>query len=72
MRAQPIRSAGAPAADHLIRTRDALVVCVVCGHQETRSAGRERVTCPDCGSTAWRNRPADPQAGGDDDRRLQP
>jgi hypothetical protein len=63
MRAQPIRSAGAPAADHpLIRTRDALVVSVVCGHQETRSADRERVTCPDCGSTAWRNRPVDSQA----------
>ena len=43
MRAQPIRSAGAPAAaDHpVLQTRDALVVCVVCGHQETRSAGRE-------------------------------
>lgn len=50
MRAQPIRSAGAPAADHaVLQTRHALVVCVVCGHQETRSAGRER-------------RPADPQA----------
>ena len=63
MHAQTIRSAGAPAADHaLIRTRHALVVCVVCGHQETRTAGRERVTCPDCGSTVWRHRPADPQA----------
>jgi ribosomal protein S27E len=58
MHAQPIRSLGAPAADPpLIRTRHALVVCVVCSHHQTRSAGRERVTCPDCGSTAWR-RPA--------------
>lgn len=63
MHAQPIRSAGAPAADHsVLQTRHALVVCVVCGHQETRSAGREPVTCPDYGSTACRNRPADPQA----------
>jgi len=64
MHAQAIRSVGAPASDPpLIRTRHALVVCVVCGHHQTpRTAGRERVTCPDCGSTAWRHSPAEPEA----------
>ena len=37
-----------------------VVVCVVCGHQQARNSGRERVTCPDCGSTAWNVNPADP------------
>ncbi|MGA2926579.1 MAG: hypothetical protein ABSG43_11385 [Solirubrobacteraceae bacterium] len=39
-----------------------VVVCVVCGHQQARNSGRERVTCPDCGSTAWNVNPADPDS----------
>jgi predicted RNA-binding Zn-ribbon protein involved in translation (DUF1610 family) len=63
MHVQVIRSVGASAADPpLIRIRHALVVCVVCGHHQARSAGRERVTCPDCGSTAWRQCPVDAEA----------
>ena len=62
MHAQAIQSLGAPSADPpLIRIRHALVVCVVCGRHQTRNAGRERISCPDYGSSAWR-RPAAPEA----------
>lgn len=33
-------------------------LCVVCGHEQTRGTGRERVTCESCGANAWRIRPA--------------
>jgi NADH pyrophosphatase NudC (nudix superfamily) len=47
----------------LVRVESSLAVCVVCGHEESRASGRERVTCPDCGSTAWTvDHPADTEA----------
>ena len=47
----------------LVRVESSLAVCVVCGHDESRASGRERVTCPDCGSTAWTvDHPADTEA----------
>lgn len=62
MHVQRIRSLGALAADPpLIRIRHALVVCVLCGRHQTRNAGRERISCPDCGSSA-RPRPPAPEA----------
>ena len=39
----------------LVRVGQSLAVCVVCGHEE-RGDGRERFTCPDCGSTGWSRR----------------
>ena len=42
----------------------AVDVCVVCGHQDARSTGRQRITCPECGSTAWQTRPAGRQETG--------
>jgi predicted RNA-binding Zn-ribbon protein involved in translation (DUF1610 family) len=47
-----------PPAD-LVGARWSLAVCVVCGHDETDGTGRVRITCPDCGSSAWRTRLAD-------------
>lgn len=47
-----------PPAD-LVDGRWSLAVCVVCGHDETDGTGRVRITCPDCGSSAWRTRLAD-------------
>jgi predicted RNA-binding Zn-ribbon protein involved in translation (DUF1610 family) len=47
-----------PPAD-LVDARRSLAVCVVCGHDETDGTGRVRITCPDCGSSAWRTRLAD-------------
>jgi predicted RNA-binding Zn-ribbon protein involved in translation (DUF1610 family) len=44
-----------PPAD-LVGARWSLAVCVVCGHDETDGTGRVRITCPDCGSSAWRTR----------------
>ena len=44
----------------LVRVAPSLA-CVVCGYEQTR--GRERVTCPNCGSTAWlTGQPAGPEA----------
>jgi hypothetical protein len=37
-----------------------LARCVVCGYEQRRGAGRERVTCPDCGASAWKSYPTDP------------
>ena len=53
MHAQRIRSAGPPAAGRLsglIRTRYALAVCVVCGHEHVHGPQRACATCPDCGA----------------------
>ena len=51
----PVRLSLQPPAD-LVCARWSLAVCVVCGHDETDGTGRVRITCPDCGSTAWRTR----------------
>jgi predicted RNA-binding Zn-ribbon protein involved in translation (DUF1610 family) len=54
MHAEPSRSAGLSLAtgrlSGLIRTRYALAVCIVCGHEHLYGLQRERATCPDCGT----------------------
>ncbi|MGA2924857.1 MAG: hypothetical protein ABSG43_02495 [Solirubrobacteraceae bacterium] len=49
----------APAqAVNLVRVEPSLAVCVACGHEESRATVRERITCPDCGSSARRQPPS--------------
>jgi hypothetical protein len=40
--------------DGLIRTRYALVVCVVCGHERIHTP-RHETSCPECGASARRS-----------------
>jgi rubrerythrin len=35
----------------LVRTRWALAVCVVCGHEQARKNAPDLATCPTCGAT---------------------
>jgi hypothetical protein len=55
-RSQCLSSLSLQPPPDLVGARWSLAACVVCGHDETDGAGRVRITCPDCGSTAWRTR----------------
>jgi len=46
--------AGEPRVDGLIRTRYALVVCVMCGHERVHTP-RHETSCPECGGSARRS-----------------
>ncbi len=53
MHAERTRSAGPSATARppvLITTRDAVAICVVCGHRQPGASGAFRLTCPDCGA----------------------
>jgi hypothetical protein len=47
-------SALAAPIEGLVRTRYALVVCVVCGHEHIHTP-RQEISCPECGASARRS-----------------
>jgi hypothetical protein len=55
MHAERTRSAGPSTTTRppavLVPTRNAVAICVVCGHRQPGASGPYRLTCPDCGAT---------------------